>query len=418
MLVEDQNFNNRYQTVIFKEFSGLLRVWLFTFSCVGFLMIIWLLDACLAALLPNIRDMYEGVTVVQAAQMITLYNVGFIISSVIFGPLGDVLKRFLIVLIAASLFLVAGIAFAYTQIFETALILRFCAGFCGGILTVNIWSGLIHEVPQKHFNTAIGLMAGTRAYSMVLGLPLVMKMVEWIGWTTTFIILGSAVVLPLIGYLISSRRPESSQKNGSLNIYKHFSETLRIPGIAWSLTGFFLVRLTGSAPFVFISLWLFDTYKMEISQRALLMLVYGVGEILGSWLSVFIITKLGARNTFNLGVLGTFAFVSLLVFVELPMTAIAVGLLLLSLSDRSYSMAFWRIYIPQDRTRTGTLSSLGNVSFAGAIAIVTGLGTPLVESFGWKVAGGTILVSLVIGAAILRACLFTPPRIAKANEGW
>lgn len=381
-------------------------------------MIIWLIDACLAALLPNIRDMYEGITVVQAAQLVTLYNVGFIISSVIFGPLGDVLKRFQIVLISGSLFLLAGIAFAYTQAFETALLLRFCAGFFGGMLTVNIWSGLIHEVPQKHFNTAIGLMAGTRAYSMVLGLPLVMKMVEWIGWTTTFIILGSAIVLPLMGYLLSSKRPESSQKNGSLNIYKHFSETLSIPGIAWSLTGFFLVRLTGSAPFIFTSLWLFETYEMEISQRALLILVYGVGEILGSWLSIFIITKIGARNTFNVGVIGTFAFVSILVFAKLPVAFVAVGLLLLSLSDRSYGMAFWRIYIPQDRARTGTLSSLGNVSFAGAIAVVTGLGTPVIEHFGWKVAGGTILVSLIIGAIILRACLFTPGRIAKANESW
>lgn len=109
--------------------------------------------------------------------------------------------------------------------------------------------------------------------------------------------------------------------------------------------------------------------------------MYGVGEILGSCLSVFIITKLGARNTFNLGVLGAFAFVSILVFVEFPVTAIAVGLLLLRLSDQSYSMAFWRICIPQDRARTGTLSSLGNVSFAGAITIVTGLGTPLIEIF-------------------------------------
>ena len=395
---------------------GLLRVWLYTLSCVVFLMTIWLIDACLAALLPNIQKIYEGVTVVQAAQLVTLYNAGFIISSVIFGPLGDVLSRFRIILFAGILFSISGLIFAFTQSFSTALVLRFCAGFFGGMLTVNIWSGLIHEVPRKHFNTAIGLMAGTRAYSLVLGLPLVMKMVDWIGWIPTFLLLGTAILLPLSGYLLTSTRPEPIRKHGSLNIFTHFSETLKLPGIALSLTGFFLVRLTGSAPFVFTSLWLFEAYQMEVSQRALLILVYGLGEIFGSWLSVVIIGKLGPRMTFNGGVVGTFIFVSILIFVELPVVLIGTCLLLLSLSDRSFGMAFWRIYIPQDPSRTGTLSSLGNVSFAGAIATVTGIGTPMVSYFGWKVAAIMILVSLIVGAGILRNSLFTPERIAKANE--
>ena len=57
-----------------------------------------------------------------------------------------------------------------------------------------------------------------------------------------------------------------------------------------------------------------------------------------------------------------------------------------------------------------------SVSFAGAIATVTGIGTPMVSYFGWKVAAIMILVSLIVGAGILRNSLFTPERIAKANE--
>jgi predicted MFS family arabinose efflux permease len=215
------------------------RVWLFTFANITFMMVIWLIDASLAALLPEIAEIYRDVTVVQGAQLVTIYNIGFMVASFIFGPLGDVLHRFKLVIIAGILFLSAGILFAAARNFPAAMLLRFVAGFSGGMLTVNLWSGLIHEVPKKHFNTAIGLMAGTRAYSFVLGLPLVMKLVDWIGWTPTFLTLGSIIVLPLILFSLSSKRPHSLQKGGSLNPFVHFRETIRLPGIFRSLCGFF-----------------------------------------------------------------------------------------------------------------------------------------------------------------------------------
>ena len=394
------------------------QVWLFTFACIGFMMVIWLMDACLAALLPEIEQFYRGVGVVQGAQLVTTYNVGYMIASLIFGPLGDVLNRFRLIIIAATLFLITGILFALLRNFPAALLLRFGGGFFGGMLTVNIWSGLIHEVPKSHFNTAIGLLAGTRAYSVVLGLPLVMNMVDWIGWTPTFLILGIAISLPLIAFMITSKRPGPSQKHGSLNPIKHYLETLKLPGIATSLAGFFCVRVAGSAPFVFLSLWLFEVYAFDTSLRASLLSIYGVGEILGSWGSVSVINHLGARRTFLLGIVGVFILLSILVYNTLPVWVIGSCLLVLSIFDRCHAMAFWRIYMPQDRIRTGTLSSMGNIAFAGSIALVTGVGAVIAQTVGWKLAAIIILALLVVGAFILRFSLFVPERLAKAEDGW
>ncbi|MCZ6673090.1 MAG: MFS transporter [Verrucomicrobia bacterium] len=400
------------------EKTSMGRVWLFTFACIGFLMVVWLIDACLAALLPEIEKIYEEVSLVQGAQLITIYNLGFMLASLIFGPLGDVLNRFRLILAAALLFLMAGILFALIKNFPAALLLRFGGGFFGGMLTVNLWSGLMHEVPKAHFNMALGLMAGTRAYSFVLGLPLVMKLVDWIGWTPTFLALGFCITIPLILYFLTSSRPAPVQKYGSLNPLAHFSDTLKLPGIAASLTEFFFVRFAGSAPYVFVSLWLFQTYGLDTSQRATLILVFGIGEILGSWASVPIIVRLGPPKTFYLGIIVAFILIPSLVFIKLPLWAIGTCLLLLSLCDRCYGMAFWRVYIPQDRYRTGTLSSMGNIAFAGSIALATGVGTPILETFGWEIAAVLTLIVLVIGSQILRFSLFVPERLAKAEDGW
>ncbi len=398
--------------------DGMARAWLFTITNIGFMMVIWLIDACLAALLPEIAEIYEGVTVVQGAQLVTTYNVGFMLASFIFGPLGDVLSRYKLILIAGLLFLFVGILFALVRNFPAALLLRFGGGFCGGMLTVNLWSGLIHEVPKKHFGTAIGLMAGTRAYSFVLGLPLVMKLVDWIGWTPTFLVLGFLITVPFVLFILCSKRPVSMQKGGSLNPLLHFRETIKLPGIARSLIGFLCVRTAGSTPFVFTSLWLFQVYGFDTSQRAVLISIFGIGEIIGSWASGPIIEKLGPPKTFYLGIAGTAIFLSILVLLNLPMWLIGVTLLLLSLSDRCFGMAFWRVYMPQDRKRTGTLSSMGNIAFAGSIAAVTGIGTPIVDTYGWETGASIALILLLVGSQILRFSLFVPDRLAKAEEGW
>lgn len=398
--------------------DSLGRVWLFTCANIGFMMIIWLTDACLAALLPEIAEIYKNVSAIKGAQLVTIYNIGFMASSFFFGPLGDVLRRFKLIMLAGCLFLIVGIGFALVRSFPAALALRFGAGFCGGMLTVNLWSGLIHEVPRKHYNTAIGLMAGTRAYSFVLGLPLVMKLVDWIGWTPTFLLLGILVTLPLCLFAITSLRPPSLHKDGSLNPFVHFYETIRLPGIFRSLCGFFLVRTASSGPFVFLSLWLFETYGLDTGKRAILISIFGIGEILGSWASVPIIGRLGPAKTFIVGVIGTFLFLALLVFVPLAFWWIAVCLLALSLSDRCYAMAFWRIYMPQDRKRAGTLASMGNIAFASSIATATAIGAIIINSFGWHIAASACLALLFTGSWLLRFSLFTPERIAKANEGW
>jgi predicted MFS family arabinose efflux permease len=398
--------------------GGMGRVWLFTFTNIGFMMVIWLIDACLAALLPEIAEIYDGVTVVQGAQLVTTYNVGFMLASFIFGPLGDVLGRYRLIIIAGILFLIVGFLFALNRNFPAALLLRFGGGFFGGMLTVNLWSGLIHEVPKKHFNMAIGLMAGTRAYSFVLGLPLVMNLVDWIGWTPTFLLLGFSITVPLLLFVLCSKRPAPLQKGASLNPFLHFRETIKLPGIAWSLCGFLCVRTAGSAPFVFTSLWLFQVYGFETSQRAILISVFGIGEIIGSWASVPIIAKLGPPKTFYLGISGTIIFLSILVFLYLPVWLIGATLLLLSLSDRCFGMSFWRVYMPQDRKRSGTLSSMGNIAFAGSIAAATGIGAPIVDAYGWKIAVVLALILLIVGSQVLRFSLFVPERLAKAEDGW
>ncbi|MDA9764196.1 MFS transporter [Opitutales bacterium] len=401
-----------------KENESMTRAWLFTFACIGFLMVIWLIDACLAALLPEIAEIYKGVTIVQGAQLVTVYNLGFMVSTFFFGPLGDVLERYKIIVTAACLFAAACVGFAIYKNFTAALAFRLAAGFCGGMLTVNLWSGLIYEVPKKHFNTAIGLMAGTRAYSLVLGLPLVMKLVDWIGWDSTFLILGVIILIPLLLFAFTTTKPSANQKGGSLNPLRHYYDAIRLPGILRGLSGFFLVRMAGGTAFVFTSLWLFETYGLDTSQRAILILVFGIGEILGSWASVPIISKMGPPKTFYLGITGTFFFLAFLVFTPLPLWGIGASLLLLSLSDRCFGMAFWRVYIPQDRLRTGTLSSMGNIAFAGSIAAITGIGTPIVKIVGWKIAVIMTLTILLIGSQILRFSLFTPDRLAKAEDGW
>lgn len=396
----------------------MIRAWLFTFACIGFLMVIWLIDACLAALLPEIARIYEGVSIVQGAQLVTVYNLGFIVSTFFFGPLGDVLKRYKLIITAACLFAVACVGFAIFKNFSAALVFRLAAGFCGGMLTVNLWSGLFHEVPKEHFSTAIGLMAGTRAYSLVLGLPLVMKLVDWIGWTSTFLMLGLIIFLPLLLYSFTSRKPSPNQQGGSLNPLHHYYATLRLPGILSGLIGFFLIRMAGGTVFVFTSLWLFETYGLDTSQRAILILVFGIGEILGSWASVPILAKMGPPKTFYLGITGTFFFLAFLVLTPLPLWGIGASLLMLSLSDRCFGMAFWRVYLPQDRIRTGTLSSMGNIAFAGSIAAITGIGTPILKIVGWEIAATMALIILIIGSQILRFSLFTPERLAKAEDGW
>ena len=397
---------------------SMARAWLFTFAGIGFLMVIWLIDACLAALLPEIAAIYSGVSIVEGAQLVTVYNIGFMVSTFFFGPLGDVLERYKIIIIAACLFSLACFGFAIFKSFPAALGFRLAGGFCGGMLTVNLWSGLIHEVPKKHFNTAIGLMAGTRAYSLVLGLPLVMKLVDWIGWTPTFLLLGSIIVIPLLLFILSSNKPPANHKGGSLNPLRHYYDTIRLPGIAKGLSGFFLVRMAGGTAFVFTSLWLFERYGLDTSQRAILILIFGIGEILGSWASVPIIAKLGPPKTFYMGITGTFFFIAFLIFTPLPIWAIGISLLLLSLSDRCFGMAFWRVYIPQDRLRTGTLSSMGNIAFAGSIAAITGIGTPIIKLVGWEVAATLALFILLVGSQVLRFSLFTPERLAKAEDGW
>ncbi|GEM_PF-6844182 len=48
------------------------------------MMVIWLMDTCLEALLPEIENIYRCVGVVQEAPLIKGYNIGFIVVSFIF----------------------------------------------------------------------------------------------------------------------------------------------------------------------------------------------------------------------------------------------------------------------------------------------------------------------------------------------
>ncbi len=243
-----------------------------------------------AGLLSAISD---GLNVTQAAggQFITAFALGALSAALPSAAFTHAVRRKPLLLAGLTGFVVVNGANACIDNLALALVVRFLAGCCGGLIWAMFAGYATRLAPVAQRGRAIALAGSGVTLALVLGAPLSAMLGQLIGWRGAFAGLAgfsALLVLWCLKYLPDA--PGSAE--GS-----HFSVVgaLRRPGVAANLALIFTIVAAHSLLYVYIEPLLGPSGMAEHVDA--LLLIFGGGSVAGLLITGILIDRYLARLT-------------------------------------------------------------------------------------------------------------------------
>ena len=243
-----------------------------------------------AGLLSAISD---GLNVTQAAggQFITAFALGALSAALPSAAFTHAVRRKPLLLAGLTGFVVVNGANACIDNLALALVMRFLAGCCGGLIWAMFAGYATRLAPVAQRGRAIALAGSGVTLALVLGAPLSAMLGQLIGWRGAFAGLAgfsALLVLWCLKYLPDA--PGSAE--GS-----HFSVAgaLRRPGVAANLALIFTIVAAHSLLYVYIEPLLGPSGMAEHVDA--LLLIFGGGSVAGLLITGILIDRYLARLT-------------------------------------------------------------------------------------------------------------------------
>jgi YNFM family putative membrane transporter len=276
---------------------------------------------CVEPMLPKLADEFE-VSVSAASVVITTYALAYALSLLLQGPLGDRYGKVRVVTIGMALAGVASIGCALAWDIGSLAAMRLATG---AFASASVALGMAYigdVVPLGERQATIARFIAGSMLGQVLG-PLVGGVLtDWVGWRTSFGILG--VVFLCVGTILFVRTvPAWPAAQGGrfepLAVYRRLWSRV---AMRWLLAVGIAETFFFFGAYAFLGAFLKARFDVSFTTIGLVLAGYGIGGLLYSFFSRVIIRSLGERRMVLTG--GILAGILFIAVVLVPHFAYAI----------------------------------------------------------------------------------------------
>lgn len=252
-------------------------------------------------LLPQIADSFT-VSVGTAAGIVTAFTIGYGLTQLLFGPVGDRLGKYLV---AAVTCIAAGVATALgarVAGFEGLLATRFAAGALAAATIPLAFAWIGDTVPFERRQGVLARFLSAQMTGIVLGQAAGGLIGDHFGWRTVYLIIGALHVVAGLAMLVELRANPAAQppKAPAVQGFAGFLGGLgAILGRRWvriMLLAVFAESFAMYGAFAYIGADLRHRFGLSFSMIGIVMSVYGGGAILYSLTARRMLARLGERG--------------------------------------------------------------------------------------------------------------------------
>ena len=256
--------------------------------------------------LPALPELTRALGADPAVGQLTLsvFLIGFAVSQLIYGPLGDRFGRRPILLVGLVVYVVASIACALAESIEALIVLRFfqALGACAAPVLAR---AVVRDVyGRERAAKVFAYMAMAMALAPALGPIVGGYMTLWFGWRSSFWLLTAFGVLVLAGTAAwlaetnPAKDPTATQPGQLARNYgtlvRHREFTGYVAVVAFTYSGIFAF-ISGSS-FLFI-----DRLGLSPERYGMCFAAVVVGYMIGTFTSGRLIMRLGIHRMVRLG---------------------------------------------------------------------------------------------------------------------
>ena len=268
-------------------------------------------------LLPQIAEGF-GITVGTAAQIITVFTIGYGLTQLLFGPAGDRFGKYLVVAITTMLAGVASAGAALAPSFELLTVARFAVGGFAAAAIPLAFAWIGDAIAFERRQAVLARFLSAQMSGIILGQAAGGIIGDMFGWRSVFLIVGSIHMLAGLAMLTELKlnpRAQPPMAGTSLGLTSVIGSVVSIVRRPWSrvlLIAVFCEALAMYGAFAYIGADLRQRFGLSYTLVGAVMAVYGAGAILYSMTAKRLIAKLGeAGLVIGGGVLMAMAFAGL-----------------------------------------------------------------------------------------------------------
>ncbi len=252
-------------------------------------------------LLPQIADTF-GASIGRAAQIVTLFTIGYGLTQLLFGPIGDRLGKYLVVALTTLVAGAATAACAFAASLEMLTIARFAAGGFAAAAIPLAFAWIGDAVPFERRQPVLARFLTAQMTGIILGQAAGGILGDLVGWRGVFLIVGGIHTLAGLGMLAELKLNPHAQPPAapaSLRLSSVLASMARIVGRPWSrilLFAVFAEALALYGAFAYIGADLRHRFGLSYTMVGLVMALYGIGAILYSITAKPMLARLGERG--------------------------------------------------------------------------------------------------------------------------
>ncbi|MCZ8514077.1 MFS transporter [Paenibacillus filicis] len=256
----------------------------------------------ISPLIPTLQSRF-GVPTETAGWMIGAYTLGSAVFALIAGPLSDGWDRKKVLLSGLACFAVSTCLCGFASDFWTMILFRFLAGVSAAFTAPQVWAAIPTLLPPAKIGKALGFAYAGLAVSQALGVP-IGSLLATGNWSLPFWAIGlfSLVLAVAVYFAVPGMKPRV-QQGAKPSIFKRYVPLLTSGKARGTFLAYFFVHLGGSAAFAFLGKWMTDRFGLTIDEAGYVIIFLGLGNLLGSICSSYVIKALSQLQTMAAGML-------------------------------------------------------------------------------------------------------------------
>jgi len=353
----------------------------------------------ISPLIPTLQQLFH-IPTESAGWLVGAYALGYALFALIVGPLSDGWDRKKVMLCGMVCFSVSTLLCGFATGFWSMFLFRFLAGVSAAFTAPQVWAALPALFPTTKLAKVSGIVMAGVAASQAFGIP-IGSLLASIHWSYSFFTIGAVALLLafFIYYALPEMKPDQGQQN-QLRLFSRYIPLLKSPLARKAFIAHFLFQCGFFASFSFIGKWVTDRYHLSIDQVGYSMFFLGLGNIVGSLCSAYMIKTFNRFNTLVAGILVSVA--CFIVLPHLPSVAAFEGVYFLIFVTMGVAFPLiMGLLISLNPTIRGTISSLASSTMYAATTLGSWIAGLIYASLNGFYAVGLFAAGCFAGSLLL-----------------
>ncbi|WP_040951850.1 MFS transporter [Gorillibacterium massiliense] len=312
----------------------------------------------ISPLIPTLQSLFH-ISTKFSGWMIGAYALGYAVFALVAGPLSDGWDRKKVMLYGMVCFSVSTILCGFATGFWSMFLFRFLAGVSAAFTSPQVWAAIPALFPAPKITKILGIASAGLAVSQALGVP-IGSLLAATHWSYPFFAIGGCSLLLAIAIftVMPDMKPDQDQRSRPL-LFKRYAPLLTSGKAKKAFSAYFIFQLGNFAAFAFIGKWMTDRFHLSIDQVGYVMIFLGLGNLVGSMSSAYVIQKLNVFRTMAVSIPVLIA--GFIVLPHLPAVSAVAGtyFLIFAVLGIAFPLMMGRLTSLNPAIR-GTISSLAN----------------------------------------------------------